>query len=219
MEKDNQDDVPADEQRKSTGRGAGPGLLIPLIVIAILSGLWLMLNAGPQRTVIPYSFFLKQLEAKNVVEVKLSSESAKGRFRDPPLLPQSPAEGSASPKETPKEGEKAKTPPLKPERAKEHFYVKLPAWSKDNPELSLALANSGAVYDNAVEFDPTYTVFATSILLTIGLFAFFWIWLRRQQNQMMGGGFLTGLRQKPGQALRRRRGRRSRSKTWPASKG
>ncbi|MDX1944251.1 MAG: ATP-dependent zinc metalloprotease FtsH [Pirellulaceae bacterium] len=191
-----------DEKRKGPSRAAGPGLLIPLIVIALLSGLWLVMNSGPPRTEIKYSVFLEQLAAKNIAEVTLRSDTATGRFRQPPLL--SELTGATQPTPPPTENSKEATPTgakpkpaAKPERAKEHFTVKLPAWSKDNPALAQALAASGASYDNAIEFDPTYTVFLTSIVLTVGLFAFFWIWLRRQQNQMMGGGFLTGFGKSP----------------------
>src|SRR5262245_64974286 len=84
MEKENQDDLFADEQKPT--RRAGPGLLVPLVVVAIVGGLWMLWAATP-TTNIPYSFFLEQLRAQNVVEVRLYSDRAVGRFKVPPDLP------------------------------------------------------------------------------------------------------------------------------------
>ena len=144
MEKDNQDDL-SPEEKKSASRSTGPGLLVPLVIVAIVGGLWMLWAASPPTTRIEYSFFLEQLKAKNVAEVRLYTESAFGRFKVPPDLPRDePSADSAKPKT----GDKPATtaPPV---RAKEHFTVQLPTYLKDNTELSEALAASGARYDNA----------------------------------------------------------------------
>jgi cell division protease FtsH len=40
-------------------------------------------------------------------------------------------------------------------------------------------------------------VFGLGTAVTVGLFVLFWLWLRRQQNQMLGGGFLSGFGRSP----------------------
>ncbi len=191
MEKDNQDEF-STEEKKPSARGTGPSLIVPAIIAVVVGGLWLLWATSPAMTKIEYGEFLKQLEAKNVAEVTLYSDRATGRFKVPPELPtETPSGGAAKTKP----GEKSAPP--KTERAKEYFTVTLPAWQKDNPGLSEALAASGARYDNATQIDPMLMV---SILVTsvmIGLFVLFWFWLRRQQSQMMGGGFLSGFGRSP----------------------
>ena len=48
-----------------------------------------------------------------------------------------------------------------------------------------------------VTVDVTSWLMVFSLLISIGLFAFFFYWLRRSQNQMMGGGFLSGFTRSP----------------------
>jgi cell division protease FtsH len=190
MEKEHQDDN-APEQKKAPSRAAGPGLLIPLVIIAVLGILW-MLRSGPTQTPIPYSFFLDQLRAKNILDVQLKGDYAHGRFDKPPLLP-APLE-SASDKSKTKDGKAKKADPV---LAKEHFIVTLPPASKDNQELTDALAASGARYEYAPHVDSAIMVSLVVTSVMIGLFVLFWLWLRRQQSQMMGGGFLSGFGRSP----------------------
>jgi hypothetical protein len=178
MEKDNQDDFES-EQKKTTSRGPNLGLLIPIVLIAVLVGAWI-LRAGPATTQITYSFFLEQLKAKNVTEVQLKGDSAVGRFREPPLLPVPPP--TAAEEAAQKTG-KSKAKAAEPVRAKEYFTVTLSAWQKDNSELSEALSASGAVYDNASQpIEPGVMVSLIVMGVMVGLFVLFWLWLRRQQN-------------------------------------
>ena len=193
MDKEPTDD-PSSEQPKRGGpaRMAGPGLLIPLALVAVLAAYLVIANSGPDRTEISYSFFTQQLRAKNVLEVKIGSKLGYGRFKSVPLLPAEP--GPAESSKSPKSPGKA---PEEPKRALEHFVVKLPNRVQDNAEFMTLLEESGANVEFPVEVDPTVSVFTIGTLVTIGLFVFFWIWLRRQQSQMMGGGFLSGFGKSP----------------------
>ncbi|MEX2174963.1 MAG: ATP-dependent zinc metalloprotease FtsH [Pirellulaceae bacterium] len=219
MEKESHDDRAPDAPRKTPPRASGPGMLVPLVIIAIVGGLLFMWTSGPQPTKIEYSFFLEQLRAKNILEVELRSDTAQGRFKQPPLLPvelestgdKSAGDKSASDKSASDKAkgddkaagdkapgnDQAKAKAAQPVRAKERFVVNLPTWSRDNPELSAALAASGARYDNAIQVDPTLLVSLLVTSVMIGLFLLFWFWLRRQQNQMMGGGFLSSFGRSP----------------------
>jgi cell division protease FtsH len=190
MEKDHDEQRSPDEKKNPRG---GPGMLLPLVLLAILGGGYLIWSAAtPPTTKIDWYFFLEQLEAKNVLEVEIGSDFARGRFKEPPILPlPTPAEGS----EAGKKAESAK--PAEPVRAKPNFYVNLPAWQRDGAALAAALKASGARYDNAVQVDSTMMVSLIVTSVMIGMFVLFWLWLRRQQSQMMGGGFLSGFGRSP----------------------
>src|SRR5262249_38073908 len=86
MAKDNQDDL-SPEQRKTSGRLPGAGLVLPLLILAIIAGYVYLLSKEPKRTKIDFKFFTDQLEARNVAEVELLSRYAIGRFKERPLLP------------------------------------------------------------------------------------------------------------------------------------
>jgi cell division protease FtsH len=189
MEPDNQDEQSPDG-KKAASR-TGPGLFVPLVILAVIVGMWMLWSSTPAATPITYSFFLDQLRAKNVAEVRLYSDRALGRFREPPVVPDPTASDAA------KSTDKSSAKKAEPKKAKQHFSVQLPSWSKDNSELGEALAASGASYDNAVQIDPTLMVSLLVTSVMIGMFALFWFWLRRQQAQMMGGGFLSGFGRSP----------------------
>jgi cell division protease FtsH len=194
MAKDNQDDL-SPEERKPTTRLPGPGLVVPLLILAVIAGYLVVLSSGPKRTPIRYSFFLDQLRAKNVSEVELFSRYAIGKFKEPPLLPAEEAADDGA-KKQPAADQPVKAP-AKPRRAEQHFIVTLPERANENTVLAAALDESGAKYDFAVQLDPTLWVFGVGMTATVALFIFFWMWLRRQQNQMMGGGFLSGFGKSP----------------------
>jgi cell division protease FtsH len=204
MEPENQDDLKSEQPKKSSARGAGPGLLIPLLLIAVLAGIWFVRSAGPKRTEIPYSFFIDQLRANNILEVDLYSRHALGRFKEPPLLPEvlpppgSEAAKSAGDKKAKEPASKASEKKSQPKRAEPYFWVKLRDGAKDNPLLNQLLDESDAQYDYVIELvDQSTFVFIVAMTVATGLFLFFFLWLRRQQNQMMGGGFLTGFGKSP----------------------
>jgi cell division protease FtsH len=200
MAKDNQDDLPT-EERKAQGRFSGPSLVVPLLILAVIAGYLFLLSNGPKRSAIEYSFFLEQLRAKNVAEVELLTRHAIGKFIDSPLLPEAPASSAAESKSGTKseksEGtgtESKAAPPAKKaaKRAEPYFIVTLPERANENVLLTKLLDESGARYDFSVQLDPTLWVFGLSTMAIIFVLVMFWLWLRRQQNQMMGGGFLSG---------------------------
>src|SRR6185295_11432475 len=78
-----------------------------------------------------------------------------------------------------------------------YFVVTLPSRVQDNTDFMKVLGESGAIATFPLEVDPTVSVFAIGTMVTVGVFVFFWLWLRRQQNQMMGGGFLSGFGKSP----------------------
>lgn len=194
MAQENQDDL-APENRKPPSRLSGPSLVVPLLVLAIIAGYLFILSAGPKRSRIEYSFFLEQLQAKNILEVQIVGSFGLGRFENPPLLPPQLADASDSKSDAAVSDSKAKPKP--PRRAEQHFKVNLPQRPEDDQTLTTALRESGARYDYVAQLDSTTWIFAIGTMATIGLFLFFWMWLRRQQNQMLGGGFLSGFGKSP----------------------
>src|SRR6185295_10479925 len=80
MSKDDQDDL-SPEERKTPGRFTGPGLVVPLLIVTIIAG-WLYVAASSPRE-ISYTVFRDQLKAKNVAELRISSKSAIGKFKQP----------------------------------------------------------------------------------------------------------------------------------------
>ncbi|HEX5103576.1 MAG TPA: ATP-dependent metallopeptidase FtsH/Yme1/Tma family protein, partial [Pirellulaceae bacterium] len=206
MASDNHDDDPSDqESKKSPTRAAGPGLLIPLVLIAILAGIFLLRNMGPERTEIAYSFFIEQVRAKNIVEVELGDPLTFGRFKKPPVLPEEPPPADQTPADTTetkpakaaaKTGVDAKKKEA-PKRAKEHFYVKLTEGVKDSEWFQQLLVDNVPVVRNQIKYDATPWILGIGMAVVIGMSLFFFLWVRRQQNQMMGGGFLSGFGKSP----------------------
>src|SRR5438046_7428442 len=80
MPQDDQDDL-SQQERKTPGRFTGPGLVVPLLILAIIAGYLYILGSGPRK--ISYKVFLEQLRAKNVAEVDLFTRYAIGKFKQP----------------------------------------------------------------------------------------------------------------------------------------
>src|SRR5437868_13876304 len=80
MPQDDQDDL-SQQERKTPGRFTGPGLVVPLLILAIIAGYLYILGSGPRK--ISYKLFLEQLRAKNVAEVDLFTRYAVGKLKQP----------------------------------------------------------------------------------------------------------------------------------------
>src|SRR3954468_14404909 len=78
MAQNDQDDV-SPEDRKTSGRFTGPGLVVPLLVLAIIAGYLYLLGSTPRK--ITYDQFVQQLRAKNVADVDLFTRYAIGQFK------------------------------------------------------------------------------------------------------------------------------------------
>src|SRR5205823_429210 len=202
MAQNDQDDLPTEEQ-KTPGRFTGPGLVVPLLILAIIAGYLYVLGSGPRK--ISYKLFLEQLRAKNVAEVDLFTRYAVGKLKQPIAAESSsekPGDKTKHEVETPSEPSAEKKSPEKktPGKAEEkpdlRFMVTLPDRFSESEDFVL-LKESGANYDVSVQVEPTIWIFAVGMTLTLGLFVMFWMWLRRQQNQMLGGGFLSGFGKSP----------------------
>ena len=118
-----------------------------------------------------------------------TADLGQGRRAIVPGQPQqSETETSKSERESPDEKSTAakRKEPAKPDLT---FMVTLPERINDNSEFTKLLEDSGAKYDFSVQADPTLWVFGVSTVVLVVLLVSFWMWLRKQQNQMLGGGF------------------------------
>ncbi|MEX2026321.1 MAG: ATP-dependent metallopeptidase FtsH/Yme1/Tma family protein, partial [Pirellulaceae bacterium] len=181
------DDLSDEQPSKPSTRLAATSWLIPvLIAMLLLSLFWL--NSGPVRTRIDFDFFLDQLREGKVAAVEVFEQRAIGSFKEQPDLPPMVVDGKLVQPEKTSDG--------KPKKASIQFEVTLPkSDSAAYSELKTLLAN--VPHKFAPQYDLTVPVLLGTTLVTVALFVFFWLWLRRTQNQMMGGGFLSGFTRSP----------------------
>ena len=177
------------EERRPSPRILFTSWMIPLVIMAVFFLLF-WINRGPARTEITFDFLMQQIREGNVAEIKVGKEDAFGKFVQAPQLPVA-------------EKEKAKTDEAKeskePKRSEPYFLVRLPSPESGARSAMDQLLDEQKVrlaFDN--QFDSTLTVYiATMCVMTLAIVAFFWLWMRRTQNQMMGGGFLSGFTRSP----------------------
>ncbi|MGI8978267.1 MAG: ATP-dependent zinc metalloprotease FtsH [Pirellulaceae bacterium] len=171
--------------------------MIPLLIMAVFFSMF-WISRGPLRTEHTFDFLLQQIREGNVEEIKVGKEVAQGKFVQAPLQPQTEKDKAA----TAKPGEAAGAA-KEPKKSEPYFIVRLPA-ADSGARLTLdklllpenpADRKVRVAYDT--EFDPTLTVYVAMMCLTLGVVVFFWFWMRRTQNQMMGGGFLSGFTRSP----------------------
>ncbi|MDP6722660.1 MAG: ATP-dependent metallopeptidase FtsH/Yme1/Tma family protein, partial [Pirellulaceae bacterium] len=75
MEKSPQDDLSKDDGRPAKRR-PGPNLWLLLAVMGVLAAMFILRTGGVQRSKITWDFFLDQIEAGNVEQVKIYPEKA-----------------------------------------------------------------------------------------------------------------------------------------------
>src|SRR5690349_5758995 len=110
-----------DPPRRESQRSIGPALAqVAILMVLIVAAL--MLFSFPDNSAIKYSFFLEQLDAKNVSSVVLTGNLVTGTFRTPPELPAESAAKKAAERDTEKAEEKAaEKKDAKPIKLKEKF--------------------------------------------------------------------------------------------------
>jgi cell division protease FtsH len=194
-EKPQQDDGSPEERRPSP-RIVFTSWMIPLVLMAVFFTLF-WLNRGPTRTLVSFDFLMQQIRLGNVEEITVSKEEAKGKFVQAPALPVPEKEKAAPPT-----AEAASKDAEQPKKSEPYFLVRLPPpESGARQALDKLLLDEKSqrtvrvAYNN--EFDPTLTVYVAMMALTLGVVVFIWFWMRRTQNQMMGGGFLSGFTRSP----------------------
>src|SRR5262245_40061599 len=137
MAQDEQDEQ-SEGDRKPPGRFTGPGLVVPLIILAVIAAYLYILGSSPRK--ISYKLFLEQLQAQNVAEVNLFKGYGVGKFKQPVVI-ESAEKGAAteepdqakteSPTEEKKKAGAAKMQPAKPDL---RFIVALPERFSESPD-------------------------------------------------------------------------------------
>jgi cell division protease FtsH len=158
--------------------------------MVLVLGAVLIMMQGPQRSTIPYSFFVKQVSEKNVVLVELGDLNATGVFERPPDAPPVfDSDGNKIAMEDEAGG---------PRTLRKHFRVELPPSDQARSELQeMLLANDVQVKYRSSGDTVMMTIWLIAIFLPLGLLLFFWISYRRSRDQFMGGGFLSGFSKSP----------------------
>jgi cell division protease FtsH len=158
--------------------------------MVLVLGAVLILMQGPQKSQIPYNFFVQQVEEGNVLTVELGDLEATGVFDKPPAAPATyNAEGSPIRPED-EQGQ--------PKKLAKHFRVKLPPSDQARSDLLDKLLAQGVQVENRSSTDTVMmTIYLIAIFLPLGLLLFFWISYRRSRDQFMGGGFLSGFSKSP----------------------
>lgn len=176
-------------RRPATSRGPirsiNPNLWLIVVAVFLLL-LFFVGNQAQGISPINYSFFLEQIAKKNILKVQLGQTRATGFFKE---APPAPTDISSS-------GETTKPKP--DEKLQKRFVVDLSLSSESRAELEQKLLASGAIVDNVPPNDSAqwFTLFV-AIVLPIGLLVFLIVMFRRAQNQLMGGGFLSGFSKSP----------------------
>ncbi len=152
-----------------------PILLLALLGFLMLRSIWPAFNMDE----IPYSFFLKQLEAQNVRTLEINGTTGVGTFKVPPAPPDKFDEkGVKIPPET-VNGEVAVL--------SHRFMVQLPPKSEDIiREFTQAPSELNVEYSSGNPME--YLFLFLMIGLPIALMIVVWLMFRRTRDQLMGGG-------------------------------
>lgn len=155
-----------------------------LLVFLLLRMIWPAMN----YEAVDYSFFMQQLEQKNIQYLEISGEVAQGAFRVPPdRPPQFDANGEPVP---------VKTVDGSAEKVGKKFYVNLRDGSIEKIEAAVEESTTTKNpiqlrYDNTTTTQNLISFLFLGLLIAMMVGA--WMMFRRTRDQIMGGGgFLSG---------------------------
>ncbi|TVS14626.1 MAG: ATP-dependent zinc metalloprotease FtsH [Planctomycetaceae bacterium] len=134
---------------------------------------------------IRFSFLESQIEAGNVLSVRIGDNEVTGYFEDPPPEPDKAEVVTADPS-TPRK------------QLQKRFRANLARGDAPRENLMRLLREHDVEYEFESSNDNLMmTVWLIAIFLPMGLLIYIWISYRRSRDQMMGGGFLTGFSKSP----------------------
>ncbi len=171
-----------------TANRRGPNLLM-MLVIAMLLGTMVAYWIGErQSSLSSYSFFEHLMETGKVERVSIGDYTIRGEFKTKVYEEVLNEKGEWVLKKD-KEGNTIELEPV--------FTVDF-SGTPEAKEAVRQLANSHNVIFSFDKADKTlYIMYMIMIFLIGGTFVFMWISYRRQRDQMMGGGFLSGFSKSP----------------------
>jgi len=161
-----------------------------IMVLMLLGLLAVVFSSGftGEQSKIGYSFFLKQIEEKNILRVDLGEFQAKGIFAKPPVKPNRIND----------KGEVVK--PKKPIQLTHKFVVELSGSDRQRAELERLLKEEGVEYhwDRASQGTRLLYNMLMILLFLAPCGLILWFMFRRSRDQFMGGGgFLSGFNKSP----------------------
>ena len=188
MSTENQDEKRPTDPRQP--RPASPPPRAPnawlLLAIVLMAAAMVHLYFQSQPTSqIRFSFLETQIEAGNVLSVRIGDNEVTGHFKDPPLEPDKAEVVTADPS-TPRK------------QLQKRFRANLARGDAPRENLMRLLREHDVEYEFESSNDNLMmTVWLIAIFLPMGLLIYIWISYRRSRDQMMGGGFLTGFSKSP----------------------
>ncbi len=171
MENQPKEEGTSPETRRSPLRS--PNIWVLLFVLVLLSVLFFS-SLYSRQSVIDEKYFQAQLEAKNIESVELGKDYATGKFKKPP---------TRNKKELNKE-----------------FYVWLGEDDMSRAALKQKLDDPKYALKTWGNKPPDNTqtwIMLGLFIVTIGFVVFIYLSYRRTQNQLLGGGFLSGFSKSP----------------------
>ncbi len=213
MSNENQDEKRPPDSRPArpaapTPRGPNAWLLLAVLLLAAAM-VHLYFQSQPTSQ-IRFSFLEAQIQAGNVLSVRIGDTEVTGQFKNPPWDPGEPGQQTASDDtSTPGSGDqpddpevaadqaKAKSTPAK-KRLEKRFRANLARGDGVRENLMRLLREHDVAYDFESSSDSLMmTIWLIAIFLPMALLVYIWISYRRSRDQMMGGGFLTGFSKSP----------------------
>lgn len=164
--------------------------MLAMMLLLLLGISMFMFWAGrePFRSTIEYSFFLRQIEAGNVLHVEIRDSEAVGIFKTAPSAPIKYDVGGNV--VTPEAGERT--------RLEKQFSVVLPHDGESRSKLLATLEEKRVMVVNKRTGDGSFLFSVIAfIVLPIVMLGVMYTMMRRTQNQILGGGFLGGFNRSP----------------------
>ncbi|MBM82387.1 MAG: cell division protein FtsH [Planctomycetaceae bacterium] len=161
--------VPGEEQRRSP---PVPWFFILMVVFAVFLFVRWLNDPANVGTRVPYSFFLQQLDAKNVTEVKFYGDALTGKWSSIP-------------------------DPTGNQKYEDKFNTRLPEPATHDADLIDRMVQAGVkdIDDEPIDISPMLQMFVwmMPLLLIVGLV---WMMIRRSSDPM-GGGMLGNFARSP----------------------
>ncbi|MCA9175131.1 MAG: ATP-dependent zinc metalloprotease FtsH [Planctomycetales bacterium] len=165
-----------------------PNRLFMLIALLVVFGLFILTSRSPSSDEIDYDFFLEQVEADNVHEVRYYENTLKGRFKERPEAPPKLDEKGEWKPQTDSNGDRIKVA--------ERFNVDIPPDSATRGELSKLLEEHHVKRSYAPSNGSLTFYYMMLFAFPIAILVMMYL-ANRRREQMMGGNFLSGFSKSP----------------------
>jgi cell division protease FtsH len=187
LSSDNQDEKRPPDSRQSRPAAPpprGPNAWLLLAILLMTAALVHLYFQSQPTSQIRFSFLETQIEAGNVLSVRIGDNEVTGHFKEPPLEPAKP--------------EEVARPDKKPKQLEKRFRANLARGDAPRENLMRLLREHDVEYEFESSSDNLMmTIWLIAIFLPMALLIYIWISYRRSRDQMMGGGFLTGFSKSP----------------------